>query len=176
MILLMIIIVLACAILAYMTLKTKNNQQDTIASETKDTEEKIKNADWDLSMYFLKGSILTEVELKFYKRLSELIPEEYTIAPKVGLKDFITIRCKENYMKHFGHISQKHIDFLICKRNNMSPAIGIELDDSTHKQKSRAERDKMVDEIYNQIGLKIIHIPLNTSSETLTQIIEELFK
>lgn len=61
-------------------------------------------------------------------------------------------------MKHFGKIAQKHIDFLICKRETMQPCLGIELDDYTHQNTKQQERDSFINSVYNEIGLKIIHV------------------
>lgn len=40
----------------------------------------------------------------------------------------------------------------------MLPVLGIELDDSSHDQKARQERDQFVDEVYKAAGLPLLHI------------------
>ena len=102
-----------------------------------------------------------------YNIIKNTLPQEYIIAPKVGLKDFIGVRSGSDYLKHFGHIAQKHIDFLICNANTLSPVLGIEIDDSSHKKTNRQIRDLDVDQIYNAIGLKVLHIPTKANEETL---------
>ena len=163
-----IIVIAAIFIVLVFMAKNKLETQETSAENSDEKQ-------WDLSMYFLKSSILTERELKFYNQIKKFIPEEYVIAPKVGMKDFIEIKSKKDFMKHFGHISQKHIDFLICNKERMHPVLGIELDDLSHKQTSRAERDKMVNEIYNQIGLHVIHVPTNATETAIQNAINNIF-
>ncbi len=141
-----------------------------------DKRKAVEKQQWDLSMYSLKNSILTERELQFYDQLKEIIPNEYFIAPKVGIKDFIEIKSGKDYMKYFGHISQKHIDFLICSKNRLQPILGIELDDQSHKQAARSERDKKVDALYSQIGLQIIHISTRAKNEEIKRTIIEILK
>lgn len=161
--------IIVIAIIAIIVIEEiAKNKTKTPSSPSQETQ-------WDLSMYFLKSSILTERELKFYNQIKKLIPEDYVIAPKVGMKDFIEIKSKKDFMKHFGHISQKHIDFLICNKERLHPVLGIELDDLSHKQTSRAERDKMVNEIYNQIGLHVIHVPTNATETAIQNAINNIF-
>ena len=130
-----------------------------------------KNSEYDLSKYYRKESIVTQVEKWMYNIINETISEEYMIAPKVGMKDYIGVKSGKDYIKHFGHIAQKHIDFLICKKEDLSPVLGIEIDDLSHQKNNRKKRDQDNDQIYNAIGLKIIHIPTNTKENELKEII-----
>lgn len=130
-----------------------------------------KASEYDLSKYYRKDSILTPVEKWMYNIIKETISEEYIIAPKVGMKDFVGVKSGNDYIKHFGHITQKHIDFLVCNKENLSPILGIEIDDLSHQKNNRKKRDQDNDQIYNAIGLKIIHIPTNTKENELKEII-----
>lgn len=126
-----------------------------------------KKQDYDLSKYYLKSSIVTPVEKWAYQIISRTLSDQYILAPKVGMKDFIGINVKNDYMKYFSHIAQKHIDFLICDKETLSPVLGIELDDNSHNKDSRKNRDQNVDQIYNAVGLKIFHIPTKIKEEAL---------
>ena len=132
-------------------------------------EQSNNNKQYDINRYYLKNSIVTPVEKWMYNIIQEEIREEYMIAPKVGLKDFIGVKKGNNYMKYFGHIAQKHIDFLICQKNTLSPTLGIEIDDTSHEQKNRKKRDQENDEIYKEIGIKILHIPTKIKEEELRE-------
>lgn len=127
---------------------------------------------YDLTRYYKMNSILTPVEKWMYNIIKETVNDEYIIAPKVGMKDFIGVKSGKDYMKHFGHIAQKHIDFLICTKDTLSPVLGIEIDDSSHNKPDRQKRDQEVDQIYNTIGLKIIHIPTKINEEALRNAIK----
>lgn len=130
---------------------------------------------YDLKRYYLKDSLTTTVEKWMYNIIKDTLPKEYIIAPKVGIKDFVGIKSGKDYLSYFRHISQKHIDFLICREDNLIPVMGIEIDDKSHKQKDRIKRDKEVDQIYNAIGLKVIHIPTRISEEALRNGMNEIF-
>ena len=50
----------------------------------------------------------------------------------------------------------KHVDFVVCDEN-MRVKVIVELDDSSHNNKARKERDSFVDLILISVGYKIIH-------------------
>lgn len=127
---------------------------------------------YDLSRYYLKNSIVTPVEKWMYNIIKDELTEEYFVAPKVGIKDFVGVKKGNNYMKYFGHIAQRHIDFLVCKKDTLSPAFGIEIDDTSHEQQNRKDRDQENDQIYNAIGIKVLHMPTKVKEEELRDIIK----
>ncbi len=100
--------------------------------------------------------ILTKNEYIFYIELKNIAKEmNWIICPKVGLKDLFEITTKENYMSHFGRISQKHIDFLICD-NALRPIYAIELDDNSHK--NRKDSDEFKNKLFEKSKIKLIRI------------------
>lgn len=109
--------------------------------------------------YILKEGCLTNAELHFYTFLRGQLKESLHICPKVGLKDIFCIPNNHpEYMHHFGRIAQKHVDFLICDANTMTPIFAIELDDSSHQTYKVQKRDELVNDIYNDAGLLLIRI------------------
>lgn len=127
---------------------------------------------YDLNRYYLKNSIVTPVEKWMYNIIKDELTEEYFVAPKVGIKDFVGVKKGNNYMKYFGHIAQRHIDFLVCKKETLSPAFGIEIDDTSHEQQNRKDREQENDQIYNAIGIKVLHMPTKIKEEELRDIIK----
>ena len=113
--------------------------------------------------YKLNSSLLTKRELKFFAVLNNIIDEKnFVIAIKPRMADFIAIDNqklkKKSYMTYFNKIKSKHVDFLICDISSMKPILAIELDDKSHEKKERVMRDKFVDEVYETVGLEIIHV------------------
>ena len=53
-------------------------------------------------------------------------------------------------------IDRKHLDFLICKADDLSLVAGVELDDSSHQRKDRGERDILVDEVLKSAGIPLV--------------------
>lgn len=136
---------------------------------------KPKNKSLNCDVYKLKNSIVTNREMQLYKQLQNEIPNRYLICPKVGVKDFIQITEKKDYMKHFGRISQKHIDYLICEKETLKPVLGIELDDKSHQKGNRQNRDEFVNAVYENIGLKILRIPTSMSNEEIKKELTTIF-
>ena len=124
---------------------------------------------YDLNQYYLKKSIVTPVEKWMFAIIKDELTEEYIVAPKVGIKDFVGVKNGNNYMKYFGHIAQRHIDFLVCKRDTLAPAFGIEIDDTSHEQQQRKTRDQENDQIYHAIGIKVLHIPTKIKENELRE-------
>ncbi len=58
----------------------------------------------------------------------------------------------------FNKISQKHVDFLICRHDDWMPILGIELDDDSHKKTARKLRDMLVNELFASKGIPLLRI------------------
>lgn len=111
--------------------------------------------------YSLRPSVLTPAELSFFHVLRSITP--YYIAPKVRLADFLTVSSKANYQAAFNRIAAKHVDFLLCDPRTMQPVLAIELDDKSHNRRNRKDRDALVDAIYQQAALPVMHFPALTA-------------
>lgn len=75
-------------------------------------------------------------------------------------------------------IQSKHVDFLICDKENIKPVLAIELDDSSHLKIDRILRDTLVDKIFESAKLPILHIKTsaNYDKEKLLSQIRNLTK
>lgn len=110
----------------------------------------------DYSNNYQPKYLLTRNEWYEYKKLKKLAEgEELQICPKVRLLDIIEPRSGSNYMSLLGKIQSKHVDFVICDQDLHIKAI-LELDDNSHNQKDRQERDTFVDEILTSVGYTVI--------------------
>ena len=113
--------------------------------------------------YKLNSSILTKREATFYSVLQPIANRNHVIiCIKPRIADFISVTLEQykkgsEFYTYFNKISAKHVDFLLCD-NRFKPLIAFELDDSTHQESSRKDRDAFVDELYNAVGLEICHV------------------
>lgn len=101
-----------------------------------------------------KKYLLTQNELKFYKLLKQ-------ITDKMGLTIFSQVVMYEivncsNYSE-FNKIRSKSIDFVITDSSSKIQ-LCIELDDTTHNQQKRIERDKTISEIFEKAGVNFLRI------------------
>lgn len=109
--------------------------------------------------YKKKKFFFTVNEKRFYKVLIQASTElDLVLFSKVRIADLLYVTTKENWRTHFNKISQKHVDFVLLDKKNLSPILLIELDDPSHNRKDRIERDMFVDDAYENAGMNILHI------------------
>lgn len=80
-------------------------------------------------VYIKKSCAMTPSELSFYK----------------------------SWKAAFSRINGKSVDFLICT-NDMKPLMAIELDDSTHDQPDRKNRDEFVNSIIMSANIPLLRL------------------
>ena len=141
-----------CIYMKFIEPKQKKAPEESKEIE-KEAQEKI-----DYSKSYQRKYLLTKNEYGQYKKLKEYADQaELMICPKVRLLDVIEPRKGEkNYKTLFYKVQAKHIDFLICDKD-LHVLGAVELDDSSHDQKDRQERDTFVDQILESVGYKVVH-------------------
>ena len=103
-----------------------------------------------------KDYLLTQNELKFYKLLKN-ITDKYNliIFTQVSLYEIINA----NNLKDFNKIKSKSIDFVITDVNSKIK-LCIELDDTTHQKINRQKRDIFINNIFQELEIKLLRIPV----------------
>lgn len=155
------------AILAYMFInkrvpkqKRTNYKQQNQDIPALDTQSK------NYSDSYQRKYLLTKNEYHEYKKLKYHAEKlGLQICPKVRLLDLVEPRRGEGFMSALGKIQSKHVDFVICDQNLYIKAI-IELDDNSHDQPDRQERDRFVDDVLTSVGYKVIRTR-SVTEETL---------
>lgn len=99
--------------------------------------------------------LLSAVEERFFRVLEAVSGGRVHVVCKPRLADFIQ-HVSENGA--FQKISQKHVDFLVCRPGDWMPMLGIEVDDSSHNRKDRRERDAFVNNLFAHIGVPLLRI------------------
>lgn len=99
--------------------------------------------------------LLTASEAKFHTCLLALSDSRIRIQCKPRLADVFD-HGKE--LSALNKISQKHVDFLICRNDDWLPMLAIELDDDSHERKDRKERDMFVNELFAYTGVPLLRI------------------
>lgn len=112
----------------------------------------------DFSQNYQKKYLLTKNEYYECKKLMQYASEkELIVCPKVRLLDIIEPRKgQENYMSYLQKVQSKHVDFVICDKALHILGV-IELDDNSHDQKNRKERDVFVNQILQSVGYTVVH-------------------
>ncbi|TMF24118.1 MAG: DUF2726 domain-containing protein [Chloroflexi bacterium] len=113
--------------------------------------------------YRPRKSMLSAAELVFYNVLKTAIGARFVILLKVGVSDLCEITSREVNQAAFNRIAAKRVDFVLCDPITLAPAVAIELDDSTHYRRDRAERDAFVNEVFRVIGVALIRHRVQSS-------------
>ena len=113
--------------------------------------------------YRKKKTLFTAAERSFLGVLDQVIdPEEYRIFGKVRVADLIEPNPSQNrslWQRAFNAISAKHFDYVICTTDTLIPICVIELDDKSHNQKKRQQRDQQLENACKEAGLPLIRVP-----------------
>jgi hypothetical protein len=125
--------------------------------------------------YLVRDDFFSPAEGSFFRVLKEVVKEDFTICPKVSLREIFFVSKPNENMAYYNRIDRKHIDYLLCDPKTLKPALGIELDDASHKRADRVERDTFVNRVFADAGLKLLHVPAKTaySTKELHQLIYE---
>ena len=125
----------------------------------------------DYSQAYQAKYLLTKNEWYEYKKLQQYAAsKDWIVCPKVRVLDLIEPRKgQKNYLALINKVQAKHVDFVLCDKDLHIKAI-LELDDSSHDNADRQERDKFLDEIFASVGYKTIRTR-SITEETLNDVI-----
>lgn len=98
-------------------------------------------------------------EKEAYWKLKKIAERNgYILFAKVRLHDLVEpVRGCSQYMTYLNKVQAKHVDFVLCSQKLVAKAV-IELDDRSHDDPKRKERDRFVDAALKAAGYKILHI------------------
>lgn len=122
---------------------------------------------------YRRSWVFTQNEKAEYRKLKSMAEElGYVVLAKVRLLDLLEPKQGiPKYKTYFYKVQAKHIDFVLCDQEKLVARILIELDDNSHDQPHRMERDRFVDEVVQSVGYKIIHTR-RISQETREQLLK----
>lgn len=146
------IIIIYIIISIYKNYKKEKNNIATIKIETNNVKTKENEIP-----YKLQENIFTNNERFFYKILKEITYNmDLIIMTKVRLADIIY--CINNNYADFNKIKSKHIDFVLIDNNGKIKLL-IELDDKSHENYDRIQRDKFINNIFENLNINLLRIP-----------------
>lgn len=115
----------------------------------------------DTEFPYIKAKLLTDAELQLFHFMENNLCqiERIAILPKVRLGDIVELDKRiTTDMKYFWKVTNKHVDFLICRRDTMEPICVVELDDYTHDNPKAKERDQFVMQVLKTAGIETARI------------------
>lgn len=113
--------------------------------------------------YTLNRSLFTPAELAFLSVLREALPEQIDFYAKVRLIDIFSVSQDAMFsgkerQQAVNRIIAKHVDFLLVRAGDGRPVLGIELDDRSHLAADRQDRDRFVNDVFDQAGLPLLRV------------------
>jgi len=118
------------------------------------------------SQYEQHKSLLSAAERSFFGVLKGAVGADYVVVPKVRVADAIRPRrgmSRSDWQSAFNRISAKHFDFLICRATDFGIVASVELDDKSHRQSRRRERDEFLAAAAKEAGLPLLRFDAKSS-------------
>ncbi|MEQ3529229.1 DUF2726 domain-containing protein [Pseudoalteromonas sp. XMcav11-Q] len=104
------------------------------------------------------SELMSPAELSFYHVLVSVIGSKAVIFSKVRVADVLKPDVSGDrslWQKSFNAISSKHFDYVLCDPQTSKVIAAIELNDKSHKQKARQERDAFLEKACISADLKL---------------------
>ncbi|MEM9245420.1 MAG: DUF2726 domain-containing protein [Cyanobacteria bacterium P01_F01_bin.153] len=116
--------------------------------------------------YQFRGPLLSAAEMRFYRHLCEAVGGEFLIFSKVRVADVLSPESglnRSDWQRAFNGISAKHFDFVLCNPNSAAVEFAIELDDKSHRQQKRVDRDRLLNSAAHTANLRLVRFPVQRS-------------
>ncbi len=145
----------------YSAKKEKQSQKEATPPDEKEQDKEAGEAETSEEYPYIKSLLLTKKEWAFYKALKPIATKYHLhILSKVRLADLVQVKNDykgRKYFKYFSKISSKHIDFVLANPANLAIKCAIELDDNSHNEINRQQRDYFIDKVCETVKLPLIH-------------------
>lgn len=158
---LFVILIPVILIFAYMdSMNKKKENENATPQEEKAIDTENGEAENSEEYPYIKPYLLTKKEWAFYKNLKPITDKHNLhILAKVRLADLVEVKkglSNSQKTKAFNKIKSKHIDFVLANPENLAVKCAIELDDSSHNEIDRQQRDYFLDKVCETVKLPLI--------------------
>jgi hypothetical protein len=112
----------------------------------------------DKFSYEKNETLFSPAERSFYGVLNQAVKDQAVVFGKVRVADVLRPpkgMGRSDWQKAFNRISSKHFDYVICSPDTLSVLAVIELDDKSHSNGKRAERDRFLESACTSAGLTL---------------------
>lgn len=113
----------------------------------------VKDINAEEYLYSPRDRLISKSENEFFKAISAALPAEYHIFPQINLASFID----RTDGARFRNELFRNVDFLITDCD-YAPKIVVEINDQSHLDRDRRERDEKVAKICEEAGIPIIKL------------------
>jgi len=116
--------------------------------------------------YQSREKLFTPAERSFLGVLEQVVDDSVEIFGKVRLADVIKTKSglsPSERQTAFNRIQSKHLDFVICDSKDLSIKYAIELDDKSHGETKRKNRDEFLNQAMAVAEIPLIRFPAQKS-------------
>jgi hypothetical protein len=126
-----------------------------------------------------RDALFTPAERSFLGVLDQASVGRYRVFGKVRIADVITPAKgldKSTWARTFNRIKAKHFDFVLCDPQTLEVKAVIELNDKSHSNSRRIERDELVGRACADAGLalRMLKARRSYSVEAIKQLVSEI--
>lgn len=107
----------------------------------------------EMYLYEAKPSLITQSEQVYFEAIKNSLPQGYHAFPQINLASIIS----KSYNATYHNELFRNLDFVITDAT-YAPKIAVEINDQTHLNKNRKERDTKVKNILEEAGIPLIKL------------------
>ena len=104
-------------------------------------------------LYAPRDRLISKTERQFFEAIMSAVPEGFRVFPQINLASFIERTDNFRYRNELF----RNVDFLITD-SEFAPKIVVEINDQTHLEHDRRERDEKVSKICEEAGIPVIRL------------------
>jgi hypothetical protein len=132
-----------------------------------------------IGLFRRRDALFTAAERSFLGVLDQASAGQFRVFGKVRIADVIAPARgldKSTWAKVFNRIKAKHFDFVLCDPQTLEVKAVIELNDNSHANSRRIERDELVGRACADAGLalRVLKARRSYSLEALKQLVNEI--
>lgn len=112
--------------------------------------------------YQRESHLFSAAERNFLTALDASVGPRFRVFGKVRVADLARVKSGLSNSRRqtaLNWIAQKHVDFVVCKVEDLSVVCAVELNDKSHNNKSVTRRDKFLKSVCDEIGLPLVQTP-----------------
>ena len=113
-------------------------------------------------VYRQRSGLFSPAERSFFGVLNQAVGPDYKVFGKVRVGDVLAPEeglSTSERLRALNKINRMHFDFVVCAADDLSILCAIELDDKSHQQMRRQQRDEFLAAICQSAGLALISFP-----------------
>lgn len=107
-------------------------------------------------------ALFSAAERSFLEALDQAVGPEYRVFGKVRVADLANVKPglgNAARQAAINRIAGKHVDFVVCRRNDLEVVCAVELNDSSHASRKAQERDTLLANVCRIIKLPLLTVP-----------------